>query len=759
MASGCFNTRFLKNDEKLFVKNKIEFNTSEKIQDKSTLTRELKELSQLQPNQKLLGLFKTRLWFYNVANKHKENKFNYWMKNKVGEAPSLFDNAAAEKSSIMMKNFLINKGFFYASVTSEPTLRKNKAKVTYIVEAGSRYKLRKIDYETDTSLKISYLIKDGSDETLLKPGQPFDINILKQERERITEEVRNEGYFLFNKEMVLYDLDSTNGNNTIDIDVNVAVPSDSLDHKKFYINKIFIYTDFSFEKFNDPTAQFDTLRKGYYYFIYQNELSEKPFTILTAIFFKKGDVYKKSEVQKTIFNLTDLGVYKFINVKFEQQLKDTIDFLDCHIYLTPAKKQELTTTFELNNNTYNLLGINVNLGYINKNLFRGAERFQFDVSGGAETNFNSNPFFNTTDISATASLLFNKFLIPFRIKGLAKSTRPKTRITMKMNYLTRIENFSIVSGNISYGYEWRKNQGRHLLNIINISLVRAPANRQSNDFKELLVQSPSLRNSFSEQLIVGMNHTYTWTHRVKTDKRNQLFFRINNEMAGNFLQGISYLESINKTREKPYELFGIKYAQFYKVEGDFRYYFDINKENRLANRVFLGIGVPYGNSRILPYVKQYFAGGSVSLRGWAVRTLGPGSYNFRNSPDYNSSSFQDQTGDIKLEMVSELRFNMIKFIKGAVFLDAGNIWLAREDTLRPGANFDIKRLHKEIALATGFGIRTDLSYFVFRFDVGIKLYDPTQDPGNRWVAKNINFVEDRWLRNYFTFNIALGYPF
>jgi outer membrane protein insertion porin family len=753
-VSGCFNTRFLKNNERLFQKNNIDFQTPEtKVKDRSQLKRELRELSQLQPNQKLLGLFKTRLWFYNVSNKPKETKFRFWMKNKVGEAPVLFDEALAVRSTAMMTNYLVNKGFFYANVSYEPVFKKKKASVTYHVDAGYRYKLRNIDFDSDTTNRVIDLVKKESKETLLKTGAPFDVNTLKKERERISDHLKEEGYYLFNREMVYYDIDSIPHQKQMDVDVNISLPADSLEHRKFYINYIYIHTSFSFEQFSDVNARYDTLKKGNYYFIYTDDLIFKPYTILTCIYFRRGDIYKRSDVQKTIFNLTDLGVFKFINIKFEELQIDTMNLLNCHIYLSPSKKQELTTTFELNNNTYNLLGINVDLGYVNKNLFRGAERFQFDITAGAETNFNTDPFFNTTDLSVSTSLLINKFLIPFRIKGLAKSTRPKTRLSVKFNYLTRIQNFSIFSGSGSYGYEWRKKNFRHIFNVLNVSFVRAPESRQSEDFKLLLSTSPSLRNSFSEQLILGMNHTLTWNKKLDKDSRNQLFFRVNNEIAGNFLNGVSAIININKNAERPYDILGIYYAQYYKVEGDFRHYFDINKDNRLANRFFLGIGVPYANSKILPYVKQYFSGGSVSLRGWPVRSLGPGSY------QYTPGRFNDQTGDIKIELNTEIRFNMIKFIKGAVFIDAGNIWLSRADTTRPGADFSFNRFYKEIALGTGFGIRMDLSYFVLRFDIGIRLFDPTQLPGDKWVVRNMNFVEKRWLRNYYTFNLALGYPF
>jgi outer membrane protein assembly factor BamA len=194
------------------------------------------------------------------------------------------------------------------------------------------------------------------------------------------------------------------------------------------------------------------------------------------------------------------------------------------------------------------------------------------------------------------------------------------------------------------------------------------------------------------------------------------------------------------------------------VEGDFRYTYTIKKATKVATRSFLGVGVPFGNSFVMPYIKQYFGGGSVSMRGWQVRTLGPGSFNYRNAPEY-TGGFPDQTGDIKIELNAELRFDIIKFIKGAVFVDAGNVWLMREDESRPGANFEMNRFYKEISVGSGFGTRFDLNYFVLRFDVGFKVFDPTENPENRWAIKNIRFNEDRWLRNHFTLNLALGYPF
>lgn len=764
--SGCVNTRFLKNDEKLFVKNKIDFHSEgHKVKDKSTLSRELSELSQIQPNQKLLGLFKTRLWFYNISDKKKQNgKFREWVKTKVGEPPAIYDESFPSKSIVMMENYLRNKGFFYPKVTYESIFKRKKVKIIYHVEGGGRYYYEHIKFVTDSLLKISYLIESKSRESLLKSGEAFDVGELKSERERITDDVRNEGYYLFNQDMVYYDLDSTEKREAINVFIKTAAPFDSLDHRKFYINNVFIFSDFSFEQLSDTSLQLDTLQKGYYFFVSPKNINNnsivKPYTILSAIYFKRGDLYRKSEVQKTIFNLTDLGVYKFINVKFEPIKSDSLDYLDAFIYLTIAKKQELGITFEANNNTYNLLGLNVTLGYLNKNLFEGAERFQFDISGGAETNFNNNPFFNTTDLNATASILFNKFLIPFRVKGLAKNVRPKTRLTTKVSFLTRVNNFVIISFNSSYGYEWRKKQGKHVFNIANFSLVRAPDARQSDDFRELLLQSPSLRNSFSEQLIVGMSHTYTWIYQPGKNNPHQLFLRFNNESSGNFLDGISAIVNFGNSKDRPRTAISINYAQYFKSEAEARHYFDFRRgSGRVASRAFIGIGVPYLNSKILPYVKQYFSGGSVSLRAWTVRSLGPGSFNFRKSPEFLKSGYVDQTGDIKLELNSEYRFDVMKFLKGALFVDAGNVWLARKDSQRIGADFKLNRFYKEIALGTGIGMRADFTYFIFRFDVGVQVFDPTIDDGTKWVIRNINVQEDRWLRNFFKFNIAIGYPF
>ncbi len=758
--AGCFNTRFLEKDERLFIKNEVELITAKKERDRSLLKREILDLSKLQPNQKLLGLTKTRLWFYNVSNRPKEKRFTNWMKTKVGEPPIFYDSTLAMKSVFMMENYLLNKGFFYPEVSYEVDLSKpKKAKLIYNIKAGERFHYGKIYFPHDSTSRVAPLVRTKIDDSKLVSGQPFDVADLKSERDRITEDLRNEGYYLFTRENVYYDIDTGRIPNEMDIYVNINTPSDSVDHRKFYINNIYIYTDFRFEQMKNPDTNFDTLTRGYYFFIYK-QLQFKPYTLLRGVLFRKSDLYSRSEVQRTIYNLTDLGVFKFINVAFEPLKSDSLNLLDCHIKLTPAKKQEMSATFEANNNTYNLLGVMITLSYINKNIFRGAERFQFDISTGTETNFTYDPFFNTIDLNATASLLFNKFLIPFRIRNLSKNALPKTRVSLRYSLLRRVNNFSIITFNTSYGYEWRRSMhSRHIFNLLNISLVRAPKDRQSEEFLTLLETSPSLRNSFSEQLIIGMSHSYYWARKHSLKAQHQYSFRLNNEMAGNFINGISAIENIfNKNTDRPFSLFGITYAQFYRVEGDFRYYYNMKKVSRIATRSFFGLGIPFGNSSVMPYIKQYFGGGSMSMRGWRVRTLGPGSFNYRKSPDY-TGGFVDQTGDIKLELNAELRFDIIKFIKGAVFVDAGNVWLMREDSTRPGANFEMNRFYKEISLASGFGTRFDLSYFVLRFDVGFKLFDPTEDHGERWVVKNINFNEKGWLRNYFTLNLALGYPF
>ena len=754
--SGCVNTRFLDNDEKLFIKNKVEIDAAYKVRKKKSLAKEVEEISQLQPNKKLIGLFKLKLWFYNVANRRKENKFRYWMKNKIGEPPVLFDSTMAAKSVVLVENYLINKGYFYSKVNFQTRFKKRRAWITYQIQLTDQYKINTVNFPQDENW-VAGLIRQNKGKSYLEHGGAFNVSNLKLERERITDDMKMNGFYYFNKEYIYFDLDSSKLKKQLDIYVRVSPPNDSTEHQQYHINNVYVYTDFSFDDMKQKVV-YDTLKRDEYHFL-SRKLMYKPDILINAIHIWKDQLYSKKNEGLTIRHMSDLGVFRFVNIRFVEVEGGDKNYLDCMIYLSPAKKQTIGLDAEANNNTDYLLGFALTLSYGNKNLFKGAELFDFNISTGIESNPGRGfQFFNTVDFTTSADLYFNKFIVPFKVNFRSKNIRPKTRISLKYNFLRRINYYTINSTSISFGYDWKETANkRHVFNPIVVNLVRV--NESSSEFQDVIDQSQTLRNSFTEQLIMGMEYSYIWTSFKSSAQRSVYYFRGNVSTAGNFLHGIYSLVHIKDDTDPPFKIFNINYAQYLLFSGDGRNYLSIGKHSKLVSRIFGGFGLPYANSEALPYVKQFYSGGSNGIRAWRVRTLGPGSFNIEESSIEEDGDFVfDQTGEIKLEGNVEYRFDIVSFLKGALFLDAGNIWTLKSDTLRPGANFDIRRFHKEFALGTGFGIRVDFTYFVLRFDIAFPIRDPGVS-GNRWVIKNFNLGSKAWRRENLTLNLAIGYPF
>lgn len=761
LNSGCFNTRFLGEGEQLFKANKIVFVDAEPESNKGAFKSELKDISQLQPNKKFIGIAKTRLWFYNVANRRKENKFRYWMKNKVGEAPVLYDEVFARKSAALMQNYLINKGYFYSSVNIEKLeigRKKKRVELRYLVDLVDQFKLDDISFPKGDN-PVDIIVKENSDETLLKTGDAFDVSVLKKERERIANNLKDRGYYAFSKEFVYFNLDSNNVSKKIDVETDIGAPGDSLDHELYYINDIYIFTDYSSDQLLSE-VKFDTVQIGHFYFIAEDH-KYRHKVLINNIHQRFDDLYSRQKTRYTTNQLTELGVFKFVNVSYRKVPNEGKNYLNCVIHLSPSKKQAFTIDAEANNNTDFLLGVAASFNYTNKNIFRGTEQFNINVSGGLESNFDGGvAFFNTGELNIEGSLLFNKLVVPFRLNNAPYKNTPKTIVALRYSLLRRINYYTINSTNLSYRYDWKaKNTRRNILTPVVASLIRL--SQTSQEFLDILAQSQTLRNSFTEQFILGSEYNFFYTNQQKTNRNSYIFYRGGLDVAGNMLHGIVSLINKNKSVQKPYKIFNINYAQYVITVSEIKNYWDFHKHARIVTRAFAGVGVSYGNSSALPYTKQFAAGGSNGIRAWRVRTLGPGSFDIESSEVDQSNNFAlDQTGDIKLESNIELRFDIIKFIKGAVFLDAGNVWLMRSDESRPGADFQFNRFYNEFALGTGIGARIDFSYFVLRFDIGMPLRDPAKvNSGSPWVIKDFNFGDKDWRKDNIKFNLAIGYPF
>lgn len=762
--SSCRVARNLPADQSLMVRNKFVLITDAKGSEKEKVKEDLSKIVSQKPNKKILGFMPVRMWlYYSATRKGKLTKFKQWIIDKVGEQPVIYDSTLTSKSERSMENYLFNFGYFYNDVTDTAITKNRRTTITYTINAGQAWKIGEVELPKGKSACDS-LVREKHKATFLRKGERFDIVNLKSERDRIESILRNSGYYFFNREYVTFDLDSVSKKKEVNIKITINQPSDSTEHEQFYINDIYVVTDYSTERLNDSTKR-DTVCQNEYKFIAQ-KMNFKKGALLDAIFFRQNDLYSKDNELRTINRFSLLGTFKFISIEYAKANRND-NYLDCFIYLTPAKRQDILYNLETNVTNEGLFGLAGSMSYKNKNLSKRADQLLFNLSAGIQLKFSKKEKVQIITANTSASLTYylNRFLIPFRSKLFSRNTNPKTRFNATYNFEHRFDFdtlgkvaflYQLHNFNFSFGYEWNENiYKRHLFNPININFYLLP--KRGSEFNRRLSLNPILASSFEEQVIIGPNYTFTYTNQRSNRDRIYMYFRSNIETAGNIIYAGFRLANLKAQHDSVYLIAKRPFSQYFRIEGDWRNYFRMNNHSMFAVRTFAGIGVPYGNSIALPFIKQFFVGGPNSLRGFLIREIGPGGYADptaynRETGEKTNVGFFNQTGDIKLEMNAEIRFDIYKWFKAAVFADAGNVWLMRKDTRALG-EFNFKRFWSEFAVDAGAGIRLDFNYFVIRFDYGFPLRDPRRSVGKRWQFANAQAFKTG------QFQLAIGYPF
>lgn len=767
LLPSCNVSKHLPEGQSLLVKNKFIIDKkSMTVAERDKVRSDFASIVAQKPNRSFLGFMPFKMWLYYSATKGKKlTRFKQWIIDKVGEEPVIYDSTYTEKTEKLLENYMFNFGYFYADISDTAVTKKKRTTVTYKLINGPVWKVGKVDfvkgnYKSDS---IAYAFRINS---VLKPKERFDIATLKAERDRIEGVLRNAGFFYFNREYVMFDLDTISEIKTVDIKVSIIQPSDTVQHQQYYLNNFYITTDYATEILND-TLKRDTVFTGdslEYHIISKKRVLRKGI-VSDAMFMRKGQLYARNNEIRTLNRLNQLGTFKFITLDFVKS-KDRNNYLDCIVSLTPAKRQAISGTIEANVTNEGLFGLAGSISYKNKNLSHRADQFLFDASAGVQLKFSKKEKVQviTTNVSTSVTYYLNRFLVPFRAKLFSKNTNPKTRLNIgytfenrydfdtsaNVTFLYQLHNFSA-----SFGYEWNeKITKRHLFNPITVAFFLIP--KRGTEFISRLDKNPILKSSFEEQVIIGPNYTFIYDNQRSNKDRVFMYFRTSLETAGNVIYAGFKLANLKTGNDSLYLMFNKPFSQYFKMEGDWRNYFRIRNHGMFAIRTFAGIGIPYGNSYALPFIKQFFVGGPNSLRGFLIREVGPGGY--VDSTAYNPETgekknigFFNQTGDVKLELNAEFRFDIYKWLKGALFMDAGNVWTLRKDT-RTNGNFAFNRFWKEFALDVGAGIRLDFNFFVIRFDYGFPLRDPRKADGDRWLFENAQFRKGQ-------FQLAIGYPF
>lgn len=763
-VSSCRVVKHLPAEQTLLFKNKFVIHSSASTNEKGDLREDLSKIAVQKPNKRFLQLFAFKMWLYHSAVRAKKlTKFRQWIIDKVGEPPVVYDSTLAAKSCTQMENYLFNAGYFYAQVTDTVRVKSRRTRVSYLIETGLPWKIGTVELPPGKT-EIDSVVREGWKNTLLVKGQRFNITYLKNERERIETDLKNEGYFFFNREYINYVLDTIPETKTVNIKINVLPPADTSAHRKYYINEIFVFTDYNSGLVTEGPSPDTTVLDEFHFISSKKNFRRR--VLIDAIYFKRGDIYTRREEINTLNRLSQLGVFRFISVDFQQDKSRPGNYLNGIIQLSPAKRQSIGASGEINGTIEGFLGAAGTISYKNKNLTKSADQLLLDFSGGVQLKFSKKEKVQIITGTFNTSVVYymNKFLVPFRSRIFSRNSNPKSRISVNYGFEHRYDFDSLANVtflyqlhnfNFAFGYEWGDQRFHHNLNPLSITFFLLP--KRGEEFQRRLELNRFLKSSFEEQIILGPNYTFSFTNQKSNKDRKYMFFRGSLETAGNILYAGFKLANLKSKDDSVYLIANRPFSQFFRIEGDWRNYIRIKRHGLLAIRTFAGIGVPYGNSTALPFVKQFFVGGPNSLRGFLIRQIGPGGYadasfDQETGGDNSKVGFFNQTGDIKFEVNAEIRFDIYKWLKGAVFADAGNVWTLRKDNRALG-NFDIKRAWKEFAVDAGLGLRFDFDFFVIRFDYGFPLRDPRRVDGKRWQ------FEQGYAFKKGQFQLAIGYPF
>ncbi|MBC7654145.1 MAG: BamA/TamA family outer membrane protein [Oligoflexus sp.] len=747
--ASCSNTKFLPKGELLFVGSKIKIEgDSVTKREKSILNDELESILRPRPNSSILGL-KYKLYIYNITKTDKKKGLKHYLNTKIGQPPVYFSKVNLDYNVKLIENRLDNRGYFKGRAYADSTSKNKRATAIYTVRPNFQYKIREIKYPTDSS-KLGKAVTTLKESSYFKPGEPYDLDKIKAERTRIGAKLKEEGFFYFGPDYLIAQVDSTVGKHQVDIILKIKNETPNQAKKIFSIGNIYVYPDYSLG--NDSIQKsIDSIQVYKDLIVIDPKKKFKPAIFDRALQFKKGDIYNRTNHNLSLNRLVNVGTFKFVKNEFRpsNSLKNT---LDAYYYLTPLPKKSIRVELLGKTNSANYTGTEVNLNWTNRNVFRGAEQLTVTAFAGVETQVSGqNGGFNVLRFGGDASLTWPKFVLPFLKYNSVGAYTPKTVATLGFEYQNRSQLYSLNTFRGSFGYLWKENSRKeHLLKLTEITYTNS--SNVSQLYMDQISKNPTLQRVIDKQLIFGPTYSFTYTTTAETQKKNTLYYKGQVDLAGTIVGLFKNGDALNGNTAN---IFQVPFSQFVKIENDFRDYFKIGYKSTIASRIIAGVGLPYDNSAQLPFIKQFFIGGTNSLRGFRARSIGPG--NYKKEVDANAF-LPDQSGDLKLELNAEYRYDFTSIFKGALFTDAGNIWLLNRDPLKPGAKFSNQFL-SELAVDAGAGLRLDLSFLILRLDLAFPIKKPYLPRGDRWVINDINFGDKAWRKENLVFNLAIGYPF
>lgn len=758
---GCSSTRYVPQGKYLLTKNKIEIAQDKKAKFKPN-TENLSQYIIQRPNSRFLGM-NVRLAFYNICDTAKHGKWHRFWINKVGQAPVVLDSALTARSAEQIKLVLRSQGFLSAQVSDSIVVtnkRKsdkrgnNKVMVRYIVRQNAPYIISSMTYNIEDEFLRAVLMPDTS-QTLIRPGNIFNREVLDDERSRISAKLLDMGFWGFGNNFISYTADSSNRDNRVALTMNIkrkmifdSTGANSLvNHPIYRIGRIVVNSEYdpTLSMAQNSAANYDTLLYNGVEILYQKKVYIRPEILINALRLSPNEIYDLSTVKRTYSNLRTLGYTPnilfspisdttgavYVTLASGDAVGDgtavtTEQRLACAVQCTPLIRQSINSELEIST-TSDFYSAALKLGYQNRNIFGGAEVFNVSFRGAYEFMKNSARK-NSYEFGVSTSLEVPRFWLPISNDARSKFLQASTRVSLSYSIQNRpAYNRTLVSATYGYGWTFR-NGGRFTINPADVNVVEVPW--VDPDFLNT-IDNPYLRNSYQSQLIAGLSLQYVYSTNANMSQSG-VTLRINGDINGNLFRGIAPIFGgmQHKNGESFYELFGMRFAQYARLIGEISGRQNVGRISQFAWRAVVGGAYAYANSNTVPFERLFFVGGSNSMRGWQPRTLGPGGQLIEELP-----KFPNQLGNIRVEANLEYRISVIGDFGMAFFVDAGNVWMNAKGEKDRDARFRFDSFYKQIALDAGIGVRYNLDFVILRLDWGWKLHNPNKPVGDRWFSQ------------------------
>ena len=751
LLATCTGTRHLPKGEKLYTGAEIKLESADKL-NRRLIKAAASEAVRPAPNKVYLGN-RPRLWMYNLAGENPKGKFKKWLK-KIGEPPVLMSSVKPGITCAVIDARLFNIGIFKSYTESDIVEKKFTGKVIYTSHVNKPYIVRDLVYAiSDDSL--SRLIMAEKDKSLIKSGQDYNLGILKNERIRIDAILKNNGYFYFNPDYLLFKADTSNVSHTVTFKLTLkdSIPQNAL--TVYRINNVYINQNYSLNERRADSAKDTVMVQNMIFQGKEARMAIRPKVLSKSIYLRKHEVFSRLNHIITLNRLMSMGNFKLVQVNFSENVSAGPGLLDINILMTPMPKHTFRAEMDLVTKSNNYTGPRMNLSILNRNTFNGAELLNLNLAGSFEAQLSGkDKNLYSYSYNPQMELTFPRFLVPFKIKRTNSLYIPKTSLLFSYNYLKRVNYFDMQTFRFVYGFKWKEDiRKEHELNPIDVSYTSV--GNQSAMFKDLLASNPFLKKSYEEQFIAGGSYSFTYNEQMMPGKKMQYYFHLTSELAGTMFSLAKSIAGEKISSVNPSKVAGSIYSQYSRLSVDGRAYYNLKDKNKLVMRVFAGVAKPFGNSSVLPYTKQFFSGGPNSLRAFQINSVGPGSF----FQDTGKRGLLQLGGDLKLETNAEYRFNIYSYFKGALFVDAGNVWLLKSNPANTGSPFMLSKFMDQFAVGAGFGLRVDVSFFILRFDLAMPLRKPWLEENHRWVTNQIDFGSSAWRKENLVLNVAIGYPF